>query len=187
MREIPEKPYYKVSEVCNYTDTQPYILRFWESEFPQLTPERSRGGQSIYSKQDIDLVMRIKRLLYDEEYTIAGARKHLADAKGGSGTGKKRSTAQKGPSARKASSIRQEAEMRPSARQVTLELDQIPRERYEDALEEIAHLRLQLKEAEAVTRRTDGALRKAEQAAERERNRTKTAIARVEGLIQKLS
>ena len=77
--------------------------------------------------------------------------------------------------------------MRPSARQVTLELDQIPRERYEDALEEIAHLRLQLKEAEAVTRRTDGALRKAEQAAERERNRTKTAIARVEGLIQKLS
>ncbi len=57
MSEIPQKQFYKVSEVCSYTDTQPYILRFWESEFPQLTPDKSQGGQSVYSRRDLDLVV----------------------------------------------------------------------------------------------------------------------------------
>jgi len=75
--EIPNKLFYKIGEVCQYTDTQPYVLRFWESEFPLLAPDKNRSGQRIYSREDIDLVFRIKVLLYDEEYTIAGARKRL--------------------------------------------------------------------------------------------------------------
>ena len=83
MSEIPNKLYYKIGEVCQYTDTQPYVLRFWESEFPLLAPDKNRSGQRIYSREDIDLVFRIKALLYDEEYTIAGARKRLEQEDGG--------------------------------------------------------------------------------------------------------
>jgi DNA-binding transcriptional MerR regulator len=71
--------FYKIGEVCAMTDTQPYVLRFWESEFPQLAPRKSRSGQRIYRKSDIDLVQTIKRLLYDQEYTIPGARKKLEE------------------------------------------------------------------------------------------------------------
>ena len=71
--------FYKIGEVCEMTDTQPYVLRFWESEFPQLGPMKNRSGQRLYQQKDIDLVIRIKKLLYDEEYTIAGARKKLEE------------------------------------------------------------------------------------------------------------
>ena len=77
--EIPDKLFYKASEVCQITDTQPYVLRFWESEFPQLAGEKNRSGQRVYKRADIDLVFRIKKLLYQEEYTIAGARKAIED------------------------------------------------------------------------------------------------------------
>jgi DNA-binding transcriptional MerR regulator len=77
--EIPEKLFYKAAEVCQITDTQPYVLRFWESEFPQLAGEKNRSGQRVYRRSDIDLVFRIKKLLYQEEYTIAGARKAIDD------------------------------------------------------------------------------------------------------------
>ena len=77
MSRIPDKPHYKIGEVCQYTDTQPYVLRFWESEFPQLAPGKSRSGQRLYTRRDIDLVLKIKKLLYEEEFTIAGARKQL--------------------------------------------------------------------------------------------------------------
>jgi DNA-binding transcriptional MerR regulator len=75
--EIPRKLFYKIGEVCQLTDTQPYVLRFWESEFPQLAPTKSRSGQRLYRKKDIDLVLGIKQLLHEEGYTIAGARKKL--------------------------------------------------------------------------------------------------------------
>jgi len=77
--DIPEKLFYKAAEVCQITDTQPYVLRFWESEFPQLASEKNRSGQRVYRREDIDLVLRIKKLLYQEEYTIAGARKAIDD------------------------------------------------------------------------------------------------------------
>ena len=77
--EIPEKLFYKAAEVCQITDTQPYVLRFWESEFPQLAGEKNRSGQRVYRRADIELVFRIKKLLYQEEYTIAGARKAIDD------------------------------------------------------------------------------------------------------------
>jgi DNA-binding transcriptional MerR regulator len=77
--DVPDKLFYKATEVCQITDTQPYVLRFWESEFPQLAAEKNRSGQRVYRRQDIDLILRIKKLLYEEEYTIAGARKVLED------------------------------------------------------------------------------------------------------------
>ncbi len=76
---IPEKLFYKAAEVCQITDTQPYVLRFWESEFPQLASGKNRSGQRVYNRADIDLIFRIKKLLYQDEYTIAGARKALDD------------------------------------------------------------------------------------------------------------
>ena len=76
------KAFYKIGEVCQITDTQPYVLRFWESEFPQLAPKKSRNGQRIYRRKDVDLVLQIKRLLYEEGFTIAGARKKLGMAEG---------------------------------------------------------------------------------------------------------
>ena len=77
MTEIPEKLFYKAAEVCQITDTQPYVLRFWESEFPQLASEKNRSGQRVYRRSDIDLVFKIKTLLYQDEYTIAGARRAI--------------------------------------------------------------------------------------------------------------
>jgi len=74
---MPHKVFYKVGEVCQITDTQPYVLRFWESEFPQLAPKKSRTGQRLYRRKDVDLVLQIKKLLYQEGFTIAAARKKL--------------------------------------------------------------------------------------------------------------
>jgi len=75
--EIPKKLFYKIGEVCSLTDTQPYVLRFWESEFPQLAPKKTRTGQRVYRPRDIEMVLEIKKLLYEEGFTIAGARKKL--------------------------------------------------------------------------------------------------------------
>ena len=77
MSEIPEKLFYKVGEVCKYTDTQPYVLRFWESEFPQLANKKNRTGQRVYTREDLQTVLQIKKLLYEQEYTIADARRAL--------------------------------------------------------------------------------------------------------------
>jgi DNA-binding transcriptional MerR regulator len=76
-KQVPQKLFYKIGEVCELTDTQPYVLRFWESEFPQLAPQKNRSGQRMYRREDIATVERIKSLLYDEGFTIAGARKRL--------------------------------------------------------------------------------------------------------------
>ena len=73
-KKIPNKLFFKIGEVCEITDTQPYVLRYWESEFPALAPAKNSSGQRIYRRRDIETVLRIKQLLYDEGYTIAGAR-----------------------------------------------------------------------------------------------------------------
>ncbi|MEZ5358984.1 MAG: MerR family transcriptional regulator [Candidatus Zixiibacteriota bacterium] len=76
---VEEKLYYSISEVARITDLQPYVLRFWEKEFPMLHPRKNKGGNRYYQKRDIEMVNRIKQLLYVENYTIAGARKQLRD------------------------------------------------------------------------------------------------------------
>ena len=76
-RKIPNKLFFKIGEVCEITDTQPYVLRYWESEFSALAPAKNSSGQRIYRRRDIETVLRIKQLLYDEGFTIAGAKKKL--------------------------------------------------------------------------------------------------------------
>jgi len=76
-RKVPNKLFFKIGEVCEITDTQPYVLRYWESEFPALAPAKNSSGQRIYRRRDIETVMRIKELLYEEGFTIAGAKKRL--------------------------------------------------------------------------------------------------------------
>ena len=76
---IPEKLYFRIGEVARLCRLPAYVLRFWETEFPQLKPVKSNTGQRMYRRRDVESVVRIKRLLYEEGYTIAGARQHLRD------------------------------------------------------------------------------------------------------------
>ena len=85
-KSIPNKLFFKIGEVCEITDTQPYVLRYWESEFPALAPAKNSSGQRIYRRKDIETVLRIKQLLYDEGFTIAGAKKKLEAEASGKGT-----------------------------------------------------------------------------------------------------
>ena len=75
---IPEKHFFRIGEVSELTETKTYVLRFWESEFPMLKPVKSPTGHRLYRREDVQTVLEIKRLLYDEGYTIEGARKELA-------------------------------------------------------------------------------------------------------------
>jgi DNA-binding transcriptional MerR regulator len=68
---------YKIGEVCKIAEVQPYVLRYWETEFPPLAPNKSGGGQRLYTRREIDVILRIKQLLYSEGFTIAGAKKKL--------------------------------------------------------------------------------------------------------------
>src|SRR5712692_7736482 len=72
-----ESRLYKIGEVCKIADVQPYVLRYWETEFPSLAPNKSGGGQRMYTRAEIDVILRIKQLLYSEGFTIAGAKKKL--------------------------------------------------------------------------------------------------------------
>lgn len=74
---IPEKLYFKIGEVCELVGVQAHVLRYWETEFPQLAPQKNRSGQRSYRRKDVEISLRIKELLYDDMYTIAGARKKL--------------------------------------------------------------------------------------------------------------
>ena len=78
LREIPDKLFFKISEVCDIVGVEPYVLRFWETEFPNYAPEKSKSGHRVYKRKDVENVLRIKELLYDRGFTIAGARRQLA-------------------------------------------------------------------------------------------------------------
>jgi DNA-binding transcriptional MerR regulator len=81
MFSLPDKLFFKIGEVSEITGLETYILRYWESEFPVLKPNKNKAGQRLYTKDDIELVVKIKTLLYDDKYTIDGARKYFADKK----------------------------------------------------------------------------------------------------------
>src|SRR5580693_10241451 len=83
---VPEKNFFRIGEASRLTSTKPFVLRYWETEFPMLQPVKSPKGHRLYRREDIETVFTIKRLLYDEGFTIAGARRHLRDqALGGNG------------------------------------------------------------------------------------------------------
>lgn len=74
---VIKKLYYSISEVSEMTSLKPYVLRYWEGEFPSLQPSKNRAGKRIYRSSDIDHILRIKKLLYEKKFTIEGARKEL--------------------------------------------------------------------------------------------------------------
>jgi len=195
LNQISKKQQYRASEVCQLTDTQPYVLRFWESEFPQLTPDKNRGGQVVYRRADIDVIMRIKQLLYDEEYTIEGARKRLEQELSGE---------VEPPSAPEAPPVESPAEPDPAPGDPepkppliamaehappgsSLDQSAVARDRYDDALEEIAHLRLRVQETESAARKAETRAEKAEKIADRHRERAHQALTRLEKLLETLS
>ncbi|MEO6589913.1 MAG: MerR family transcriptional regulator [Pyrinomonadaceae bacterium] len=74
---IPEKIFFKIGEVCDIVGVQAHVLRYWETEFPQLSPQKNRSGQRSYRRRDVEIALRIKELLYEDMFTIAGAKKKL--------------------------------------------------------------------------------------------------------------
>src|SRR5438067_10429393 len=76
---IPDKLFFKIGEVCELVGVQAHVLRYWESEFPMLQPQKNRAGQRTYRRKDVEMALRIKELLYDEGFTIAGAKRKLAN------------------------------------------------------------------------------------------------------------
>jgi DNA-binding transcriptional MerR regulator len=95
---VPKKLYYKIREVCEIVGVEAHVLRFWETEFPALSPPKSKSGQRTYRPQDIELLLRIRKLLYEEGFTIAGARKQLRAEKS-TGASSGRETAKEQPAA----------------------------------------------------------------------------------------
>jgi len=76
-KELPDKLYFKVGEVSAITGVPAYVLRFWETEFKRIKPKRTASGHRLYRKIDVELILKIKHLLYDEKFTIRGAKQHL--------------------------------------------------------------------------------------------------------------
>ena len=77
--EIPNKLYFKIGEVSELTGIKPYVLRYWESEFNIVKPSKTRSNQRLYRRKEVELILEIKRLLYEDKFTIAGAKKVLQD------------------------------------------------------------------------------------------------------------
>src|SRR5580700_7484876 len=83
--EIPDKLFFRIGEVSGIVGVEAYVLRYWESEFPGLSPKKSSSGQRMFRRKDVELLFKIKHLLYDKKFTIDGARKALQDEKGANG------------------------------------------------------------------------------------------------------
>jgi DNA-binding transcriptional MerR regulator len=79
---FPDKLFYKIGEVSKILGVEPYVLRYWETEFPFLKPRKNKSGQRVYVKKDVELLLTIKNLLYQERYTIEGVRKRLGLSSG---------------------------------------------------------------------------------------------------------
>lgn len=94
--EIPDKLYFRIGEVSRLAGVQPYVLRYWEREFPAIAPRQSGRGHRLYRRRDVELILEIKRLLYEKRFTIEGARKTLAGRNKEAAARKRAPTAQKG-------------------------------------------------------------------------------------------
>ena len=78
----PNKLFYRIGEVSRLSGLEPYVLRYWETEFPQIKPDKGKSGQRLYKKKDVDTILQVKQLLYKDGFTIAGARKKLNNRSG---------------------------------------------------------------------------------------------------------
>jgi DNA-binding transcriptional MerR regulator len=123
MSFTPKKLYYKIGEVCEILGLEAHVLRYWESEFPNLAPPKNKAGQRTYRPKDIELLLHIRKLLYEEGFTIAGARKQLSMSKP---SGKSDSAAKKPSKAPRAAQAEREGEPRSQRlKQVRKELENI--------------------------------------------------------------
>ena len=125
---IPEKLFFKIGEVCELAGVQAHVLRYWESEFPMLAPQKNRAGQRVYRKRDVEMALRIKELLYEDQYTIAGAKKRLTnELRGGKlkVNGDEESSAGAAPSTFSASVAPATAEERQGLKQLAAELREL--------------------------------------------------------------
>lgn len=104
--QIPDKLYYKIGEVAKFTGIKTHVLRYWETEFKAIRPNKSRSNQRLYRRQDVDLILHLKDLLYNQGFTIAGARKKLREK----------------PAKAEAASVVKEATQQPSDDQLALPL-----------------------------------------------------------------
>lgn len=93
--KIPEKLYFKIGEVSKIVGVKPYVLRYWETEFKEIEPAKSRSNQRLYRRKDVDALLTIKNLLYREGFTITGARKKIRDHLKGAGKGNDKSSSKK--------------------------------------------------------------------------------------------
>ena len=84
-RPIIRKEYYSIGEVCDLVGLRPHVLRYWESQFPVLKPSKNRAGNRVYQRKEIRLIILVKRLLYEERYTIEGARQKVEELRSGGG------------------------------------------------------------------------------------------------------
>ena len=82
----PDKLFYKIGEVARITGLEPYVLRYWESEFPQIQPRKGQGGQRLYRLEDLEMVRTVQRMLHQDGFTIAGAKRQLGRGKSSAGT-----------------------------------------------------------------------------------------------------
>ena len=80
--DIPDKQYFKIGEVAEIAGVEPYVLRYWETEFKAIRPEKTRSNQRLYRRRDVEMVLQIKRLLYDEGFRIDGAKRRLREMSG---------------------------------------------------------------------------------------------------------
>ncbi len=194
--------YYKIGDVCKETDTQPYVLRFWESEFPQLAPRKNQSGQLVYTSDDVPLIRRIKQLLYEEEYTIAGARQ-LLEQEGRRGRSAAAVTAGPAPARpRKAPGPRPVPQRRaadsapgggsPAVRgparppSLTSSPMMIERERYDAAVHEIQRLRRQIEDLASERDEQTIRIENLEQALEARSQRAQRVAERLERLLETL-
>lgn len=99
--KIPEKIFFKIGEVCELVGVQAHVLRYWETEFSMLAPQKNRSGQRTYRRRDVEIALRIKELLYDEKFTIAGAKKKLAEEMRGGNRPKAQAAAAAAPAPKK--------------------------------------------------------------------------------------
>ena len=80
-KSLPDKRYFRIGEVCDLTGLKPHVLRYWETEFKQLKPHKTKAKQRLYRKKDVETLLLIKNLLYEQKYTIAGARARIDQKK----------------------------------------------------------------------------------------------------------
>ena len=90
-QEIPDKLYFRIGDVSRLAGVKPYVLRYWETEFPAIAPKKSGTGQRLYRRKDVELILEIKHLLYEKRFTIEGARKAI-DSRGKPAAAPKRAT-----------------------------------------------------------------------------------------------